>query len=350
MVDAIYEKLAGALNARSLSLPSTICNEFFDFISFLFTPEDAAIFVAMPLGLSTIQEIAEYLPAGDLQKLAHDLEIMENRGLIHITDKDEVKLYEGLALVPGIVEIYLMSGIVDERHKKLAVLLHDYHLALAKMFESGNLPQMPKSVPGRKVQVEREIFTRPTIVPYKELKELIMKTEYISAGTCVCRHHGALLDNPCTKPVNNCMLIGEPAEFSLKKGFARRLTREEAVKLIDQAEDAALIHTYANATDFYIKPLCNCCQDHCTLIKIIKSSPVPSMMVMARYLVEVNGDDCTGCEACIARCQMEALKMVDGSLTRDEKRCIGCGLCMWVCPTEALTLKPLPASKIPLKS
>ncbi len=41
--------------------------------------------------------------------------------------------------------------------------------------------------------------------------------------------------------------------------------------------------------------------------------------------------------------------MVDGKLTRDEKRCIGCGLCMYVCPTDALSIdlrltgdRPLP--------
>jgi Fe-S-cluster-containing hydrogenase component 2 len=47
---------------------------------------------------------------------------------------------------------------------------------------------------------------------------------------------------------------------------------------------------------------------------------------------------------------MDALKMADGKLTRDENRCIGCGICMWVCPTEALKLEPRPAGKIPLRA
>ncbi|MCX6006107.1 MAG: 4Fe-4S binding protein [Chloroflexi bacterium] len=350
MVDAIYEKLAGALNARSTSLPSIICNEFFDFISCLYTPEDAAIYVAMPLGLSAIQDIAENLPAADLQKLAHDLEIMEDRGLVHIADRDGVKLYEGLPLIPGTVEFHMMRGIVDERHKKMTVLMKEYQRAIGKTYKSGNPPQMQKSAPGRTVPIDREIDPRTTIVPYKELKELIMQTEYISAGTCVCRHEGALLDKPCTKPVNNCMLLGESAIFSVNKGFARRVTRDEAVQIIDQAEAAGLVHTYAYTTGDYFKPLCNCCHDHCAIMRSARKSPSPGTMVIPRYLLEVNNDECTSCGACVSRCQMEALKMVDGILTRDEHRCIGCGLCMWACPTEALTLKPLPASKIPLTS
>jgi Na+-translocating ferredoxin:NAD+ oxidoreductase subunit B len=350
MADPIYEKLAGALNARSTSLPSIACNEFFDFISYLYTPEQAAIYLAMPLGLSSINEIAGNLPDADLQKLAHDLEIMEDKGLVHIAEKDGVKLYDGLPLIPGTVEFHMMRGIVDEYHKKMVALLKTYEKAIGKMYASGTPPQMHKAAPGRTVPIDKNIDPRTTVIPYKELKELIMHTDYISAGACACRHEGALMDRPCAKPLNNCMLLGESAVFSVNKGFAKRLTQEEALKVIDQAEAAGLVHTYAYTTGDYFKPLCNCCNDHCAIMRSARKSPDPNMLVIARYVVEINEDECTACEGCISRCQMDALKMVDGKLTRDEKRCIGCGLCMWTCPTEALTLKPLPASKIPLIS
>jgi len=45
----VYGKLAGAINARSSCLPAVKCDEFYDLVTFLFTPEEAAIFVAMPL-------------------------------------------------------------------------------------------------------------------------------------------------------------------------------------------------------------------------------------------------------------------------------------------------------------
>jgi Fe-S-cluster-containing hydrogenase component 2 len=47
---------------------------------------------------------------------------------------------------------------------------------------------------------------------------------------------------------------------------------------------------------------------------------------------------------------MDALKMVDGKLIREELRCIGCGICMWVCPADALVLEPRPAGKVPLRA
>lgn len=349
MVDQVYGKLAGALNARSTAFPAVKCNEFYDLVEFLFTPEEASIFVAMPLELSRVEEIAVNIPATDLKKLSAQLEVMADKGLIHIRERDGVKLYEALPFVPGITEFQLMRGIVDERHKKFAALLRDYSKAMIRTMLSADAPPMEYAAPGRKVAVDEEVDSKSTIVPLHELKELLLKTEYISVGTCICRHQGALLGRPSSKPVNNCMVLGESAKFAAERGFTTRLTQQEAIQRIEEAEEAGLIHTFANSPDRFTNLLCNCYKDLCLITRMTSKSPAPSTAVNARYLVTIKVDSCTGCEACIPRCQMDALKMADGRLFRDEIRCIGCGICMWVCPTDALELKPRTASRIPLR-
>jgi NAD-dependent dihydropyrimidine dehydrogenase PreA subunit len=146
------------------------------------------------------------------------------------------------------------------------------------------------------------------------------------------------------------MILGESAKFAAERGFTTRLTKEEAIKRIEEAEEAGLIHQFANSPDMATNLLCNCYKDLCMIVKGVGKSPVPSMAVNARWLVTINEDDCTACEACVPRCQMDALKMVDGKLARDEKRCIGCGICMWVCPADALKLESRPARQIPLRA
>jgi NAD-dependent dihydropyrimidine dehydrogenase PreA subunit len=350
MVDAVYEKLAGALNARSAAFPAVKCDEFYDLVSFLFTPEEAAIAVAMPLGSVALEEIAKNLPSSDTKKLAAQLETMADKGLIHIRVRDGKKLYEALPFVPGITEFQLMRGIVDERHKKIATLLRDYARAMIMTLMSADAPKLESSAPGKKVAIDKEIEHKSTVVPFEELKELLMKTDYISVGTCICRHQAALLGKPSDKPVNNCMILGESAQFATERGFTTRMTKEEAVKRIEEAEDAGLIHTFANSPDLYTNLLCNCYKDRCMFVRSLSKSPFPSLGVNARWVVKIKEDDCTACEACIPRCQMDALKIVDGKLVREEPRCIGCGICMWVCPTDALALEPRPAGKIPLRS
>ena len=48
--------------------------------------------------------------------------------------------------------------------------------------------------------------------------------------------------------------------------------------------------------------------------------------------------ECTGCETCLDRCQMEAIDIVEGKALINRKRCIGCGLCVSTCPTDAVRL------------
>lgn len=350
MVDTVYEKMAGAFNARSTAIPAVKCDEFFNLVSYLFTPDEASIFVAMPLGLSHIEEIAENLNVNDLKKLSGQLETMADKGLIHIRTRDGKKVYEALPLVPGLLEFQLMRGIVDEHSKKMTQLLRDYTKGMMKVMTSPNPPPIEFYAPGKKIIVEKDVAGKATIVPYHELKDLIMQTEYISCGTCICRHMASLMGKTVTKPVNNCMILGESAKCATERGFTVRLTREEAIERIDEAEKAGLIHQFANSPDLSANLLCNCYKDHCMIIRGVSKSPFPSLAIIARWLVNIREDDCTGCEACITMCQMDALKMVNGKLTRDEVRCIGCGICMSVCPTEALYLQQREAGKVPLRA
>ena len=56
------------------------------------------------------------------------------------------------------------------------------------------------------------------------------------------------------------------------------------------------------------------------------------------FFVRVDVDLCNGCEACIDRCQFDALKMEEGISTVDVDACYGCGLCVTSCAVEALSL------------
>ncbi len=56
------------------------------------------------------------------------------------------------------------------------------------------------------------------------------------------------------------------------------------------------------------------------------------------FYAEVDEDQCTGCEACIDRCQFNAMAMVDGICEVDRNHCYGCGLCISWCSVEALSL------------
>lgn len=349
MAEAIYDRLASAINARGTSVPAVKCKEFYELVEFLFTPEEAAIFCAMPIDYVGVEEVGASLDRKDLDNLAAELEKMGDKGLVHIKQEDGKTKYQALPFVPGIFEFQLWRGIVDDRHKKWAFLLADYSKAIKREFTSAIPPKLEKSAPGRNVSVEKDVTYPTTVIPYKEMKQLIMDTENIAAGICVCRHQGNLIGKPSNEPMNNCMVFGETAEFTFERGFTSKLTKEEALQRLEEAEEAGLVHCYVNNPRQFTNLLCNCCGCHCWIIKGLKKSPAPRQMINNRYLIRIDEDACIACEACLERCWMGALKMENGKLVREEKRCIGCGLCVRACPTDALILDEKEGAKIPLK-
>jgi len=55
-------------------------------------------------------------------------------------------------------------------------------------------------------------------------------------------------------------------------------------------------------------------------------------------LPEIDDALCTGCEACITACSLEALIVVDSKVVlNDPEECDYCGECEAACPTGAIT-------------
>ena len=79
------------------------------------------------------------------------------------------------------------------------------------------------------------------------------------------------------------------------------------------------------------------------LLAAMKKHPEPATLVMSNYVAVLDSDECSGCETCVERCQMDALVMDEsGVCDLTVERCIGCGLCVTTCPSGALTLHPKP--------
>ncbi len=56
-------------------------------------------------------------------------------------------------------------------------------------------------------------------------------------------------------------------------------------------------------------------------------------------MIEINEQECTGCETCVDACPAEAISMADGVAKVDHKECTECGTCVEECPAEAISEK-----------
>ncbi len=118
--------------------------------------------------------------------------------------------------------------------------------------------------------------------------------------------------------------------------MGRYISVEEAKEILRKNEEAGLVMQPFNSKK--AGGMCSCCGDCCGMLRSLKKQPVPSASVQSNYYAVVDEDDCTGCETCLDRCQMEAITIVDEKAKINLDRCIGCGLCVTTCPTDAAKL------------
>ncbi len=345
MQDIVYSQVTNAIARRGGGLPAVRCKEFDAVIDDLFTEEEALLVVQMPDDPVTVEKLVAST-GRDVDKVRELLEAMASKGKLMSVDRDASRFYLLMPLLPGLYEFHFIMGAKDDRARQSARRFLDYVEAVEKM--ETNRPGLYPKVPwARVIPVNMDITANMQVKTYDQIKEYINKTEHIGISNCFCRHMGALLDDPCTKPLDVCMSFGPGARFLADRGFGKLISKAEAMVVLERSEEAGLIHCASNTGD-YIDFICNCCTCHCHILRNVRSSSVPSFAAVSSFIAEVDPENCTGCEACIDGCAFGALLSEADVVRVDKHRCIGCGLCRRTCPTDAIVLKPRPDAPVPM--
>jgi ferredoxin len=193
-----------------------------------------------------------------------------------------------------------------------------------------------------KIVVNRQLDV-PTerIVPTQEVSALIEKFDEIAVGHCFCRHHKDLMGQPCrqTDQRENCFTFGKSARYTTQQGFARMVSKQEALEVLKKAEEAGLVHKAYHPNFDTAKDetsICNCCR--CCCGNSVENMIAP-IINATNYLAVIDADRCIGCGICVEKCHTgAALLNADGKAHRAKDHCIGCGVCASFCPENAISL------------
>ena len=332
MTDTIYRKLQKQIDQYSLGFPAAESGIDLKILKKLYTEEEASIFLDISMQLETPDSLSERTNR-DPQQAAGLLEEMAKKGLLFRKRKDNAAYYAAIPFVIGSFEFQL-----NRIDKEFAEMVEDYFNEVYLDNLGGILP------PLRTIPVNRSVNVSHNVAPYEDAREIIKSKEKIAVANCICRTHQELLNENCEKPLEACFVFGSHAEYYLENNMAREISQEEALAILDECEKAGLVNQPANM----INPggMCNCCGDCCGVLRALNQMSKPAEQVTNNYWASVDPDLCSGCELCIERCQMAAIRMNEEQLsTIDTDRCIGCGLCVTTCPEEALSMVLKPEDK-----
>lgn len=340
MGDEVYKKMCETMAKRRGGYPGMDIPEFYPMAKALFTPEEAEVNNAFPRGPVAADALAKEM-GKERKELEEILEEMANKGLCVSVDSGGVEHYMGAQFVPGIFEFQFMRGTSTERDRELARLIHTYKEAVdnARVKEEQKI-----TFPGtRVITVEESITPGSKVHIYDQVSSYIEKYDPIAVGTCFCRHEAKLVDekDDCGMPDDVCMQFGMTAEFGIKRLGMRKLTKKEAMEVLNKAEEAGLVHMGMNTQE--ITFMCNCCKCHCMAIKPVLKQPKPGLVFNSGFKPVFDADLCTACETCIDRCPADAMSLDgDGPPEVDMDRCFGCGVCATGCSTEAIMMEAKP--------
>jgi hypothetical protein len=166
---------------------------------------------------------------------------------------------------------------------------------------SGNVPV--GGGPMRVIPIEQSISGETRRASYEEVSKYLNENTIFSVSDCSCRTSREVMGEGCGHLKEDmCIQLGHAAEYYIRTGRGREITREEAFEIIKKAEENGLMHSIPN-TDGPGKThaICNCCGCSCFALRIANMFVNPDM-VRSNYISQVDKEKCVACGECVENC------------------------------------------------
>jgi len=334
----VYEKLAQHLDNLPTGYPRTDSGVEMRILKRLFSQQEAEIATILSMMPEPVDGIA--VRSGmDKEMLADQLEEMARKGLIFRSSKGDQNFYSAAQFVIGIWEYHLND--LDE------ALIRDVNEYMPTLMKESWLSTKTKQL--RVVPVSQSVSADMSVMPFEAAEAIVDRQSKIVVSPCICRKEQNMIGKGCDKPMEACLSFGGAAHYYEKNGLGREIDKAEALDILKAGVDAGLVLQPGNQQKSV--NICMCCGCCCGVLKNLKTMDKPAELVHSNYFAVIDAEACTACEACVDRCQMDAI-VVDDAAQVLLDRCIGCGLCVTDCPTDAiaLTQKEKEAHYVPPKN
>ncbi|RLF44376.1 MAG: (Fe-S)-binding protein [Thermoplasmata archaeon] len=308
----------------------------------LMNEEEAEICASLPMD---VEELSKKF-GKTKEEMEKTLDSLFRKGLIFMTKK-------GYQFARNITQLHDATGC-DERLDRIwgDELLNLWKEFVDEEWEKARAEEAKRrEAPTWRVIPARKAFPDDAkLLPEEDIRAIVEKGEKFAVVPCPCRR----IERRCEKPIHVCFQLNRAAEYAITRGTGRELTKEEALKVLELAEEAGLIHSAPNTREV-TSVICNCCECCCVIYYVGKKYGVlDKSAAKSRFVAQIDKEKCKGCQTCIERCQFDAIEMVkvegEKKLKAEvkEENCYGCGLCAVGCEAGAIRMREVrPPEHIP---
>ncbi|MCP4725105.1 MAG: 4Fe-4S ferredoxin [bacterium] len=334
----IYNKLGKKIDGLSVRAPYTKTLQAI--LKELYTPEEAELVVRMPYRLSPVDRI-EKITKFDRSKLERMLPVLSSKGLLVDVNIRKKWYYMISPFVVGIFEFTMMRTGGNLNYKKWAELFCEYFeegAFLGANFKDGMITTPLRTIPHEETIEETD---HVEILDFEKASAIVDGAKYHAVGICSCRHEKLHEGSKkCDIPLENCLSFNNSADYMVRNGFAKKISKEEMQDILQQSKEQGLVMNAENSMK-NVGFICNCCGCCCNLLLGINKHGYPNTLVTSNYIAKRDEELCADCEICIEVCPVDAIDNSDNGRAKiKEEMCIGCGVCALKCDTDSITLIP----------
>ena len=266
--------------------------------------------IALAMGYFTKRTAAEMAEiTGKSEEFCHEQMMkLAMYGTTFVNNIDGVDVFwHAESWIPGVMEMIVNNLDNVKKWPEVAYAMEGYGRKRGPL-SAGMFP------PGiglmRVIPIEESIDGESKRASYEEIAKYLNDNTIFTCSPCSCRTNREAMGEGCGHLKEDmCIQMGHAAEYYIRTGRGREITREEAFEIIKRAEDNGLMHQIPNIDGSGIThAICNCCGCGCLSLRTGNMYKNVDML-RSNYVAQTDKDKCTACGQCVENCPMNALKL-----------------------------------------
>ena len=273
----------------------------------------------------TFAQLAEKNPQFDKEYLEKALQAVSESGLVEFhwenldgKNPNHEKRWVLDMFVPGSAEIMMINPVHSDMFPETA----DFFERMAYLPLAGLTEQVPPGGAGigmHVIPVEKAIPAESQSLPIEHLSHWLKKYEgHIGVSVCSCRKQQRIRgEGSGDIEADWCIGVGDFADYCRETNHGRDITYEEAMEILQKAEDRGYVHQITNIDgENKIFGICNCAVGVCNALRTSQLFNTPNLSASA-YVAESDGEKCVACGKCVETCPAGAVRLGQKLCTKD---------------------------------